>query len=276
MLSSEEVPFKVSTLTERIDKMSDRRLQIVPVGTWDTHLHLLEPETFPYKSNRLYTPVGAGLSELMSSTVADRFLVVQASVEDGTGGILSHLQQAREQYPDKVFRAEIEIPPEQTYTDDELKHLNEIGVRAIRLHGVLGWDPQDVTQGIKHEFSRLATYAKRSGWFLSSMCSLKTWNELSEWLATCPEVQAVKIIIEHSARIDPSRNGADYPELDSLLKFLAQYPNKFFVKICGLNRLESGSDIAGKSSRVPSPIIAMIRALPNQVMWGFRLASYML
>lgn len=249
-------------------KMPDQRQEIVPKGTWDTHLHILDPQAFPFSSNRFYTPAPATLDELMTSTFAHCFLIVQASVESGTRGILSHLRRASVEFPSKTFRAEIEIPPATTYTHLELKEMNDVGVRAIRLHGVLGWDRNNVLVGIQKEFIRLASYSRRTGWFLSSMCPLETWVELAPWLVKSPELRNVRIIIEHNIRIDPSRDVTNNPGLDGLLDLLAQHPTRFFVKICGLNRLESKEDIPGRMAAIPLPILGIIERLPNQVIWG--------
>lgn len=248
--------------------MSNGQVKIVPTGTWDTHLHVLDPEAFPYSPNRLYTPAPASLEELIAATCADCFLVVQASVEDGTDAILHHLQTARARFPTKKFRAEIEIPLGKSYSDRELAQMNDLGVRAIRLHGVLGSDGNNVAFRIQRELIRLAAYARRVGWCLSCMCELETWNDLVPWLLSSPDVQDVKIVAEHNARIDPSRNGTEYPELDRFLALVAQEPDRFFVKICGLNRLETKEDIPGRIAEIPSPILTLIKALPDQVFWG--------
>ncbi|OJJ58396.1 hypothetical protein ASPSYDRAFT_46414 [Aspergillus sydowii CBS 593.65] len=60
-------------------------------GIWDTHVHVLNPVQFPFKSSRTYTPELASLDQLISSSPATNFLVVQASVEDGPDAILHHL-----------------------------------------------------------------------------------------------------------------------------------------------------------------------------------------
>ncbi|OQU95802.1 hypothetical protein CLAIMM_01970 [Cladophialophora immunda] len=248
--------------------MADQRRETVPRGTWDTHLHILDPRAFPYAPNRLYTPAPGRLDELMASTFADCFLVVQASVEDGTTSILTHLRLAAARYPSKTFRAEIEIPATTAYTDLELRDLDDKGVRAIRLHGVLGWGRDEVLQGVQKEFVRLAAYARRTGWFLSSMCALETWVELAPWLVESPDLENVRIIVEHNIRIDPSTDVASNPGLDGLLDLFAQHPTRFFVKICGLNRLEARTDVPGRMSAIPAPILSIVERLPDQVLWG--------
>jgi predicted TIM-barrel fold metal-dependent hydrolase len=247
--------------------MNGQSSSIVPKGTWDTHLHVLDPETFPYKADRTYTPAAAGLEDLMTSTLADCFLIVQASVENGMEATLQHLQKASKRYPDKVFRAEIEIPKGATFMDEEFKHMSDLGVRAVRLHGEIGMSG-DILDGVKGEFRRLASYTRAAGWYISAMCPLNIWNDIGEWLVTSPEMQDVRIIVEHNGRIDPARDVANYPELDTLLDLLSRHQSKFAVKICGINRLESSSDTPGRIAKIPAAVLAITQGVPDLVVWG--------
>merc|ERR1712000_291834 len=100
------------------------------------------------------------------------------------------------------------------------------------------------------------------------MCPLNIWNDVGEWLVTSPEMQDITIIVEHNGRIDPTRDIASYPELDTLLDLLSRHQSKFAVKICGINRLESSSDTPGRISRIPSAVLAIIQTVPDLVIWG--------
>ena len=155
-------------------------------GIWDTHVHVLNPVQFPFKSSRTYTPEVASLDQLISSSPATNFLLVQASVEDGPDAILHHLDLARRTYPDREFRAEIEVGDDDDDfdgdDDQKLKDLHSRGVRALRLHGVVGISTSttvdDPTSYIQSRFKRLAKIAARTGWYISAMCPLTTWLAL--------------------------------------------------------------------------------------------------
>lgn len=237
-------------------------------GTWDTHLHVLNPGKFPYNVNRVYTPATATLEQLMTATLAQNFLIVQASVEDGRTATLRHLEKASKAYPSSKYRAEIEIYPHEDISDDELHRMQDIGVRAIRVHGEIGRAAGDAVETTKNEFQRLAPVARKTGWYLSAMCSIATWNEISQWLVTSDATKDVKIIIEHSARLDPSRDPSQYDELNSLIELVAANREKLFFKICGINRMESQSDIPGEMKQIPPALLKIINALPDNVVWG--------
>lgn len=242
-------------------------------GIWDTHVHVLNPVQFPFKSSRTYTPEVASLDQLISSSPATNFLLVQASVEDGPDAILHHLDLARRTYPDREFRAEIEVGDDDDDfdgdDDQKLKDLHSRGVRALRLHGVVGISTSttvdDPTSYIQSRFKRLAKIAARTGWYISAMCPLTTWLALGDWLLSDPAMQGCKIVIEHNACFDAERSLDSYPEFDVLLDLLERGKGRLYVKLCGINRLHKGDRLM---AAIPPGVIAIACRVPDSVVWG--------
>lgn len=253
-------------------KLSDKNIMsdanLMPVGCWDTHLHVLDPARFPFKSSRAYTPEAATLEQLLQSSPAKNFLFVQASVEDGVEAILHHLDRAHREYPDKVFRAEIEVGPNDNLDDSTLQELSARGVRAMRLHGVVGIVSDDTTALVKSQFERLANIAQKTGWCISAMCPLQTWIELGPWLLSDTMMKHVRIIIEHNACLDPKRKLEEYPEFQNLVELLNQGQGRAYIKLCGINRLDEVERPDGKMSAIPPMVISIVERFPNSILWG--------
>lgn len=205
---------------------------------------------------------------MQKETVAGNFLVVQASVEDGEMGVLKHLERVKTEYPDSVWRAEIEVPKDRDFSTDEINRMKELGVRCVRLHGEIGNQAADPEAYIREEFSRLAKVSHKSGWIISTMCLLSSWNQLVPWLMGSDEFSGITFIIEHNARFDPSRDATQYPELDNLIKLLQQHKDRFYVKLCGINRMETEKDTPGRMEALPPAVLALAEQLPDNVIWG--------
>lgn len=243
----------------------------MPKGIWDTHFHIMDTEKFPYGAHRTYTPAPATMEMLMQETPAQNFLLVQASVEDGEAGVLHHLERAKAEHPDKIFRAEIEVPRDRDFSTEDIKNMNGLGVRFVRLHGEIGntgSTSQEREEYIRSEALRLARVCKKAGWGISSMSPLQAWIELIPWLMSTREFDGITFIVEHSARADPTRDVNDYPELDDLLKLAGQHKDRIYIKVCGINRRELPSDPPGMMKALPQTDIKIANTLPDNVIWG--------
>ena len=84
---------------------------------WDTHVHLFEPLRFPLSDTRSYTPKAATPAELLASSPGESFLLVQASVENGTDGLLAHMHDLQSELnPGNVVRGEIIYGADSNYS----------------------------------------------------------------------------------------------------------------------------------------------------------------
>lgn len=113
----------------------------LPSGSWDTHVHLFDPANYPYAPSHAYSPVPALYSQLLAfegslagSGQAENIILVQPSPYGTDNSLildkLAELQSAKAQ---REVRAIAVIDPD-NITDSELDHMQELGVRGIRVN----------------------------------------------------------------------------------------------------------------------------------------------
>jgi len=118
--------------------------------SWDSHVHCFEPDTYPYSSCRTYTPRPAPFSALLRNLLTGNFMLIQASIENGHGGLLAHMNECRRGvngYSGLVWGTVLadSAAPLLTTSDDELFRMHDLGVRCFRLHGLYGGSGHDTT-----------------------------------------------------------------------------------------------------------------------------------
>jgi predicted TIM-barrel fold metal-dependent hydrolase len=105
----------------------------VPLGACDCHVHVFDPEHFPYAQGRTYTPGVAtveALNQFRQSLGLSRMVLVQPSVY-GTDNRC--LLNALEVLGPEIARGVAVIDPE-TVSDVMLQDLYKAGVRAVRVN----------------------------------------------------------------------------------------------------------------------------------------------
>ena len=110
--------------------------ELVPSGAWDTHIHVFDPNNFPYDSNRSYTPKAAQISEYPRRiTACDNIVVVHASVQGSSPAALidTLFKERTGAFKDGTLRGLATIDPTDM-DDDQLDKLHALGVRGVRLH----------------------------------------------------------------------------------------------------------------------------------------------
>src|ERR1700712_4718843 len=80
---------------------------LVPLGSWDCHIHFFDPERFPFYLDRAYTPLPAPLDSFMSWSPVDNVNIVQATIEENQDGVLAHLAEGHQKWSSKNFYATI-------------------------------------------------------------------------------------------------------------------------------------------------------------------------
>jgi hypothetical protein len=159
-----------------------------PPGAWNSHVHCFDPEKHPFKDTRAYTPQAAPLDSLCSNVLTDNVMVVQASIEDGPGGLFSCLAWAREKHGDGVFRGTIFADPEpgrglENVGQAEFDRYHEAGVRSIRIHGSYGGSGTEL-DWVRDQFRSAARLypVRRYGWSISAQLPLKMWSAIAATL----------------------------------------------------------------------------------------------
>src|SRR5688500_2090017 len=103
----------------------------IPPGACDCHVHIFDPEHFPYSPRRSYTPGLASLAVLLAlerRMGMSRFVLVQPSPY---GADNTCLLDALNRLGDKARSVAI-IDPDRT-PDAELDALDQAGVRSVRV-----------------------------------------------------------------------------------------------------------------------------------------------
>ncbi|KAL6151900.1 hypothetical protein ACJQWK_10153 [Exserohilum turcicum] len=117
-------------------------------GTWDCHVHCFEPDRFPFKTRRAYTPRRAPLDVLLQQLLTTNVMIVQASIEASWHGLLASLEDCgkRPKLLSGLVRGTIladASTPLSGLTHGQMERMHLLGVRCIRLHGVYGGSGHD-------------------------------------------------------------------------------------------------------------------------------------
>jgi predicted TIM-barrel fold metal-dependent hydrolase len=230
---------------------------------WDTHVHLFEPDRFPLSDNRSYTPKAATPSELLSSSPGESFLLVQASVENGTDALSAHMCDLQAKLtPGNVVRGEIIYGADSNYIDDELDTFHNAGVRVLRGYARFAND----TAATANEMKRLleggmGDIARRYGWIVSFQLSPAVWTMLEDfpWKEKLP---GVPVIAEHLGSVNVPLNAESQRGLQSLLNLMED--DVLTVKLNALHR----RGLRGNEDNMEEVIKRLIEAGPKRLIWG--------
>jgi predicted TIM-barrel fold metal-dependent hydrolase len=233
--------------------------------TWDCHVHCFEPDRFPYKTARAYTPKAAPLNALIQNLLTDNVMLVQASIEQDSTGLLAKL----EEYHGALYNFSGLIRGTiladnttrlSTLSDKEFKRMHLLGVRSIRLHGSYGGSGSDL-DWVQREMKALACLrpVREYGWSVSAQLPLKTWSGLKPFILTNPQLSNATIVADHIASSVPADYGTSALEdFTDLLK-----SGRFYVKISALHRRSPGDIQAMKS------IVSLLaQVAPQALLWG--------
>ena len=241
--------------------MSDMTL----ANAWDCHVHCFEPDRYPYKTTRAYTPLPAPFNDLMQDLLTSNVMLVQATIEEGPAGLLAQLESCfnnPDRFPGRVrgtVLADSELPLE-ILTDAELDRMHHLGVRCIRLHSLYGASGHDLGW-VRSQLKSLAKLhsVTKHRWSISAQLSLGTWSRLKDFILTDPDLAAVSIVADHNACAMPSDHGTS--ALQDFVELLQS--GRVYVKICALHRRSPGHIEAMQ------PIIGLFaEAAPRALLWG--------
>ncbi|KAF5656860.1 amidohydrolase 2 [Fusarium circinatum] len=236
---------------------------ILPPAAWDSHVHCFDPEHYPFKTTRAYTPQPAVLQDLIQNSKADNVMLVQATIEDVYEGLLEHLQQCQDLYPDKHVRGTIFWDPGSTglksLTEFEFEKLHNAGVRSVRIHGSYGGSGDDVSWVVE-QFLEVASHCPlhKYNWSISAQLPLKTWSSIAETLSSHPDLKDIPIIIDHNASATPS--DINTPVFTSLLHLLIS--SNTYIKLGALHRRST------QVSQMEHIIKTIANAAPDSILWG--------
>jgi predicted TIM-barrel fold metal-dependent hydrolase len=237
-----------------------RRRMHLSAGTWDTHLHCLDPAHHPFKATRSYTPMPAPLDILVKEARTERIVLVQASIENGHQGLKDHLRRIRTEYPHILARGIICLDESwPNLTNDDIDELQHLGVRYCRIHGYFGHSGSD-SANLEKQFQAFArSYpAQKWGWGISAQLPLATWSSLRNLILDDPEVSRIPIIADHVGCASPA--DINSVELETFVNLL--HARRLYVKISCLYR-------RSKEINEMKPIIQKLAEnAPHALLWG--------
>ncbi|TLD21205.1 hypothetical protein PspLS_09278 [Pyricularia sp. CBS 133598] len=237
----------------------------LPPLSFDSHVHCFNPSRHPFKPSRSYTPEAAPLSALVATSLADRIMIVQASIEDGPANLIDNLHDARAQHPEKLFRGTVFADPEpgrglEGLSAEEFATLHDLGVRSIRIHGSYGGNGNNASW-VQDQFRRAAALngVRTHGWSLSAQLPLAMWAAIGDFLERDENLAGVAVVADHNGSATPEDVGS--AEFDRFLKLLEA--QKVHVKVGALHR-RSPDDI----TRMRAVVEGFAASGPGMMVWG--------
>ncbi|MGH1471466.1 MAG: amidohydrolase family protein [Cellvibrionaceae bacterium] len=230
-------------------------------GAVDAHCHVFGPaDKFPYSAKRKYTPCDASkeqLFELRDHLGFQRNVIVQASCH-GTDN--SALLDALEHSNDMARGVAIVEPD---ITEEELKKMHDLGVRAVRfnfLKRLVDETPKEVYLGISEK-------AKKLGWHIVVYFEAP---DLPDMIPFFKKLDTT-IVVDHMGRPDVSK-GVDSEEFNNFLSLMENNPN-VWAKVSCAERLTLQADSEGTRNNINySDVVPFARKIvekfPDRVLWG--------
>lgn len=220
----------------------------------DAHCHVFGPAArFPFSPKRTYTPPDSGIEDferLQDRLGLSRAVFVQASCH-GTdnAAMVDAIKRGEGRYAGVAMI-------DDSFTDDDLRHLDDNRVRGIRFNFVahLGGAPD------LDRFWRLVRRVEPLGWHIVLHFDAKDLPHYAELLDAMP----VPYVIDHMARV-PAVDGIGQEPFQQLLALMAN-DERCWVKISCAERLTAGK-VAPFDDVIPFAR-ALVSAAPDRVLWG--------
>jgi predicted TIM-barrel fold metal-dependent hydrolase len=228
-------------------------------------MHCLDPDKFPYKASRTYTPQPAELENLIEACSTDNVVIVQATIENGPEGLVEALERCRVEWADKTARGIVLLnedsrTPLHELSADTFAKLHALGVRSIRVHGAFGTAGSNAGWVIE-QFRKAAGLigVTEYGWSISAQLPLRTWAAVTDTLLKDSRLSTCTFVIDHNGSTTPEDTGTE--ALDTLIRLLRS--RRAYIKIGALHR-RSPEDI----SRMRPIVQTMATTAPYALLWG--------
>lgn len=236
---------------------------IVPPDAWDTHIHIFDPESFPYGLPRSYTPKAAALEEYpFQITNCTNILVVQATVQ-GTdpAPLLDAISENGSGHKRASLRG-LTTADLSKLSEAELDRLQSAGVRGVRMHEMSwGHGAQASAHNIAEKIRVTAPIVARLGWVVDVFSDVHTWAALDHFFRK--ELDSdVRIVADHCGGVFPGDEAL--PEFKTFISLIQDgYLN---IKLSGFERLYHQKEGGMESMK---PIIkAIVQAGSKRIVFG--------
>jgi 2-pyrone-4,6-dicarboxylate lactonase len=233
----------------------------LPKGAVDAHCHVFGPGVeFPYAPERKYTPCDASKKQLFAlrdHLGFSRNVVVQATCHGSDNSALVDALQSSGGQARGVATIRRSI------TDQELQHLDAIGVRGVRFNFV----KRLVDFTPKEELMEIATRISRMGWHVVIYFEAIDLPELWDFFTSLPTI----VVVDHMGRPDVSKS-VNGPEFGLFIKLMHEHPNIWSKVTCPERLSISGPKALDGENKAYIDVIPFARYIvehfPDRVIWG--------
>ncbi|CZR52334.1 uncharacterized protein PAC_02211 [Phialocephala subalpina] len=172
----------------------------LPPGSWDTHVHIFDPQAYPYSPKRAYSPREASFQQLISfgqsltanNSTPNMVLVLPSPYGNLNESILDLL---RKQESGGKLKGIVVLEKEQMGKENLLE-MDKLGVRGVRLNMVSSGGSVS-GDALKEAMAETAGYIKDAGlggkWWIQLFIPGHFWDELRHIV----ENLGVRIIADH-------------------------------------------------------------------------------
>ena len=232
----------------------------LPPGTVDAHCHVFGPgDEFPFASERKYTPCDASKKQLFGlrdHLGVSRNVIVQATCHGADNAAMVDAVRAA----GGLARGIATVRPD--VTDDELRRLDEAGVRGVRFNFV----KRLVDTSPREDLATIAEKIAPLGWHVVVYFEAADLPDLQDFFGRLP----TPLVVDHMGRPDVAKP-VDGPEFDDFLRFVGR--GDVWVKVSCPERLSITGPAAlegGRNSyRDVVPFARrVIGEFPDSVLWG--------
>jgi 2-pyrone-4,6-dicarboxylate lactonase len=224
----------------------------VPLHAVDAHCHVFGPAAlFPFAPSRKYTPCDASKEQLFSLRDFlgfEKNVIVQATCHGSDNRAMEDALVAARGRARGIAVVEADI------SNDDLQHLDALGVRGVRfnfLRRLVDTSPRD-------QFLQIARRIADFGWHVVVYFEGPDLGDLQPFLTSLP----TDVIIDHMGRPNVSK-GVDGSEFSKFLRLMEN--RKFWVKVSCPERLT----IAGPPYADVVPFARrLVETYSDRVLWG--------
>ncbi len=226
---------------------------VPPHGAVDAHCHVFGPgDRFPYAAERKYTPCDAPketLFALRDFLGFDRSVIVQASCHGRDNAALVDALRSSDGTAKGVAVVRYDV------SEDELKELDDAGVRAVRFNFV----KRLVDATPRENYLRVAEKIAPLGWHIVVYFEAPELESLTPFLTSLPGT----IVVDHMGRPDVAK-GVDDPDFQRFIRLLDDNPN-IWTKVSCPERLT----VQGPPYDDVVPFQrTLVERFPDRVLWG--------
>ncbi|CAM5183065.1 2-pyrone-4,6-dicarboxylate lactonase OS=Castellaniella defragrans OX=75697 GN=HNR28_001886 PE=4 SV=1 [Castellaniella defragrans] len=226
-----------------------------PPGSCDCHVHLFEPDRFPYVARRSYTPGTVRVADLLAFEQRlgiERVVLVQPSVYGTDNAAL--LAGLRQLGPQRA-RAVVVIDPENV-SRAQLQALQDQGVRGIRLNLATGGESDSAVA--LERLQRAAAVVGPLGWSLQVYADIEVIAALEGRISGL----GVPLVLDHFAGLRAGGLGQGQA-FDTVLDLVRA--GSVYVKLSAPYRASAQSP---DHADLDAFAIRLIEARPDRMVWA--------